>query len=96
MYGPIRDEGREIILSTQELRQYLADAEDKIRGQRALVQHAILPGVKKRKRSEKKARPERIASNDEAKHTEQVGTAAKCMVDDPDYENTSTRGSSSD
>ena len=58
----IRGGGREIRLSTQQLCQYLAAAEDKIQGQGALVKHSILPGVKKRKRSE--TPPERMASDD--------------------------------
>jgi hypothetical protein len=85
---------REILLSTQQLCQYLAAAEDKIRGQRALVKHSILPGVKKRKRSE--TPPERLASDDEAKYTEQELRAAKRMEkDDQDYKHTSMRSSSS-
>jgi hypothetical protein len=58
----IRGGGLEILLSTQQLCQYLAAAEDKIQRQRALVKHSILPGVKKRKRSE--TPPERMASDD--------------------------------
>ena len=58
----IRGGGREILLSTQQLCQYLAAAEDKIQGQRALVKHSILLGVEKRKRSE--TSPERMASDD--------------------------------
>jgi len=86
---------REILLSTQQLCQYLAAAEDKIRGQRALVKHSILRGVKKRKRSE--TPPERLASDDEAKYAEQELRAAKRMEkDDQDYEHTSMRSSSSD
>jgi hypothetical protein len=86
---------REILLSTQQLCQYLAAAEDKIRGQRALVKHSILPGVKKRKRSE--TPPERLASDNEAKHAEQELRAAKRMEKvDQDYEHTSMRSSSSD
>jgi hypothetical protein len=86
---------REILLSTQQLCQYLAAAEDKIRGQRALVKHSILPGVKKRKRSE--TPPERLASDDEAEYAEQELRAAKRMEkDDQDYEHTSMRSSSSD
>jgi hypothetical protein len=86
---------REILLSTQQLCQYLAAAEDKIRGQRALVKHSILPGVKKRKRSE--TPPERLAFDDEAKYAKQELRAAKRMEkDDQDYENTSMRSSSSD
>lgn len=58
----IRGGGREILLSTQQLCQCLAAAEDKIQGQRALVKHSMLPGVRKRKRSE--TPPERMASDD--------------------------------
>ena len=72
-------------MSAQELCQYLAAAEDKIQGQRVLVKHSILPGVKKRKRSE--TPPERIASDDEVRYVEQEERAAKRMADnDPDYE----------
>ena len=86
---------REILLSTQQLCQYLAAAEDKIRGQRVLVKHSILPGVKKRKRSE--TPPERLASDDEAKYAGQELRAAKRMEkDDQDYEHTPMRSSSSD
>lgn len=81
-------------MSTQELCQYLATAEDKIRGQRALVRHSIRSGIKKRKRPE--TPPERMASEDEAKYTEQEERAVKRMADgDPDYKNASGRGSSS-
>ena len=86
---------REILLSTQQLCQYLAAAEDKIRGQRALVKHSILPGVKKRKRSE--TPPERLASDDEAKYAEQELKAIKRIEkDDQDYMHTSIRSSLSD
>ncbi|KAF2804425.1 uncharacterized protein BDZ99DRAFT_525633 [Mytilinidion resinicola] len=78
-------EGREIIISTQELCQYLAAAEDKVQGQRVLVRHSILPGMKKRKRSE--TPPEKLASDDEAKYAEREERAAKRTADDdPDYE----------
>ena len=83
-------EDREIIVSTQELCQYLTAAEDKIRRQRqgTLLRHSISLGVKKRKRSE--TPPERTASDDEAKYAEREERAAKRMEDnDPDYENAS-------
>ncbi|KAF2802115.1 uncharacterized protein BDZ99DRAFT_492279 [Mytilinidion resinicola] len=81
----IRGEDREITVSSLELCQYIAVAEDKIRRQRALARHSILPGVKKRKRSE--TPPERMASDDEAKFAKQEERAAKRMADyDPDYE----------
>ncbi|KAF2806326.1 uncharacterized protein BDZ99DRAFT_573887 [Mytilinidion resinicola] len=69
-----RGEGGEIILSTQELCQYLAAAEDKIQGQRALVRHSILPGMKKR---------EKYAEQEER-------AAKRTTDDDPDYEDRSS------
>ncbi|MCJ1386747.1 hypothetical protein MMC17_009873 [Xylographa soralifera] len=83
----VRNGNEEIVLSTQHLCRYLATAEDNTRGQRALlVRHSILPGVKKRKRSE--TPPEMMASDDEAKYVEQEQRAAKRMEsDDADYEN---------
>ena len=77
----------EVFLSTQQLCRYLAAAEDKTQGKRTLVKHSILPGVKKRKRSE--TPPERMASDDETKYVEQEERAAKRMADnDLDYKGT--------
>ncbi|KAF2799726.1 hypothetical protein K505DRAFT_332307 [Melanomma pulvis-pyrius CBS 109.77] len=56
----IKDENPEITVSSQQLCEYIAAAEDKIRRQSMLIKHSILPGVKKRKRSE--SPPETIAS----------------------------------
>ena len=51
------------------------------------MKHSILPGVKKRKRSE--SAPERMASDDEAKYVEQEERVAKRMTDnDLDYKGT--------
>jgi hypothetical protein len=81
----IRDGGQEILLSTQQLCQYLTTAEDRVRGYRVGIKSSILPGVQKRKRSE--TPPERMASGDEAKYIEQEERAAKRMEDnDPNYE----------
>jgi hypothetical protein len=89
----IGGEGRDILLSTQELCQYLTAAEDKIQGRRVLVKHSILSGVKKCKRSE--TPPERMASDDEARYVEQEERAAKRIADNnPDYEDTSIKSSS--
>jgi hypothetical protein len=77
--------GQEIIVSTQQLCQYLDAAEDKIRKQRILVKHSIPVGIKKRKRSE--TPPEKIVPDDEAKYTRLEQRAAKRIADsDPDYE----------
>jgi hypothetical protein len=74
-------------LSTQQLCRYLAAAEDRTQGKRTLVKHSILPGVKKRKRSE--SAPERMASDDEAKYVKQEERVAKRMADnDLDYKGT--------
>jgi hypothetical protein len=55
----------------------------------------IAPGLKKRKRSE--IPPDQITSGDEARYVKQEERAARRMADDdPDYENTSMRSSSSD
>jgi len=75
---------REISLSTQQLCQFLAVAEEKIQGRKALIRDS-LPGVKKRKRSE--TSPEWMASDDEAWYVEQEKKAVKRVAeDDPDYE----------
>jgi hypothetical protein len=64
-------------------------------GPRVLVKHSILPGVKKRKRSE--TPPEKLASDDEAKYAdEEVRASKRVKEDDHDYEHTITTGSSSD
>ncbi|KAH7119556.1 hypothetical protein B0J11DRAFT_63671 [Dendryphion nanum] len=83
--GAVSGEGQEITLSTRELCQYLAAAEEKTRGKRALVKHTIPLGVKKRKRSE--TPQEKIASDDEARYVELEERAAKRIADkDLDYE----------
>jgi hypothetical protein len=82
-------------LSTQQLCQYLAAAEEKIRRQKTLIKHSILPGIKKRKRSETPS--EKLAYNDEAKYAEQEIRGAKRVEhDDHDYEHKSMKNSSSD
>ncbi|KAI9853397.1 MAG: hypothetical protein M1813_002235 [Trichoglossum hirsutum] len=84
----VRGGDREILLSTQQLCQYLTAAEDKVRRRGTLAKNSLPPGVKKRKRS--RTPPERMASDDEAKYAEQERKAAKRISDDdPDYEHTS-------
>lgn len=84
----IRGEGQDILLSTQELFQLLAAAGSRIRGQKKLVQHSILPRVEKRKRSE--TPPDQVTFDDEVKDIEHEKRAAKHVADnDPDYENIS-------
>ncbi|KAH0565679.1 hypothetical protein GP486_000919 [Trichoglossum hirsutum] len=76
----VRDGDREILLSTQQLCQYLTDGEDQVRRWEMLSKNPIPPGVKKRKRS--RTPPERITSDDKAKYVEQEQKAAKRMEDD--------------
>jgi len=56
---------RKIIVPTQELCQYLMAAESTIRRQDALVKHDLVPGVRKRRRSEMPH--EEMTSSDEAR-----------------------------
>lgn len=89
----VQGEHQEIVVTTQQLCQFLNAAEDKIQGQRPLVKHSIRPGVKKRKRSETPS--ERMASGDETRYLEQEERAAKRMAEnDPDYENKSISSTS--
>lgn len=48
----IGDEDRELFVSAQQLCQYLAAVETKVRQLGSLGKHSIAPGLKKRKRSE--------------------------------------------
>ena len=83
----VREGDREIHVSTQQLCQYLTDAEDRVRRREPLVKTSIPYGVKKRKRS--RTPPEEMASDDEAKYVEQERKVAKRMSDDdPDYKYT--------
>lgn len=80
--------GGEIIVSTHELCQFLEAAEGKTKRRDALVKHAVVPGVKKRKRS--RTPPEEVTSGDEARYVEQVERASKRIADDDlDYKITS-------
>ena len=79
-----------MVVSAQQLCQYLTTAETKVQQAGSLGMHSIAPGVKKRKRSETPA--EEIASSDEARYIEQENRAAKRMADDDsDYEDTSIK-----
>ncbi|KAK2765091.1 hypothetical protein FQN54_008790 [Arachnomyces sp. PD_36] len=86
----IGEEKRELVVSTQELCQYLAAAETKVQQLSSLGKHSIAPGVKKRKRSE--TPPDQITSGDEARYIEQEERTAKRVEgDDSDYEDTSIK-----
>ena len=83
------------MVSAQQLCQYLTAAETKVRQLGSLGKHSMAPGLKKRKRSE--TPPDHIASGDEARYADQEERALKRMADDdPEYENTSMRSSSSE
>lgn len=73
-------EEQKITVSTQDLCQYLAAAEDKITRQNALIKHTVVPGVKKRKRLE--TPPEEITSSDEARYVKKEEREAKRIADE--------------
>ncbi|ORY12467.1 hypothetical protein BCR34DRAFT_563855 [Clohesyomyces aquaticus] len=79
------DEDHELIVSTQQLCEYLSAAETMVGRLASLGEHSIAPGLKKRKRSETPT--EHITSGDEATYVEQEERVAKRIAkDDPDYE----------
>ena len=79
-----------MIVSSEQLCQYLTAAESKVQQTESLGKHSIGPGVKKRKRSP--TPQEEITSSDEARYAEREERAVKHMADDdPDYEDTSIR-----
>ncbi|ORX95175.1 hypothetical protein BCR34DRAFT_579473 [Clohesyomyces aquaticus] len=89
-HNEIRGQDQELVVSAQQLCQYLTAAESKVQQAGSLGKHSIAPGVKKRKRSE--TPPEEIASGDEARYIKQEERAAKRMADeDPDFEDTSSK-----
>ncbi|KAK4981164.1 hypothetical protein LTR66_001493 [Elasticomyces elasticus] len=91
----IGNDDREIVVSAQQLCQYLAEAESRAQGQELLGKHTIPSGIRKRKRSETPA--EEVDSGDEARFHEQEQKAAKrAAINDPDYETISTKSGSSD
>jgi hypothetical protein len=78
------DEGRELVISTRQLCEYLDAAETMVGGVELLGEHSLHPGIKKRKRSE--TPPEEINSGDEARYVEQEERAAKRIAEgDSDY-----------
>lgn len=86
MYNEIEREDRELVISAQQLREFLSAAEVKVQQRGSLSKDALAPGVKKRKRSI--TPPEEITSEDEAKYIEQEKRVAKHTArDDLDYEN---------
>ena len=82
----IGNQDQELVISAQQLCEFLTAAETKVRKRGSLSKDPIPPGVKKRKRSETPS--EEIASNDEARYAEQEERAAKRTAEnDSDYEN---------
>ena len=65
----IGDEGRELVVSAQQLCEYLDAAETMVGQLESLGEHLIAPGLKKRKRSETPS--DQITSGDEARYVEQ-------------------------
>lgn len=88
----IGDQAQELVVSTEQLCQYLTAAETKVHQAGLLSKHSISSEVKKRRRSE--TPPEEITSGDEARYTKQKERAAKQIAeDDPDYEDRSSTNS---
>ena len=86
MYNEIEREDRELVISAQQLREFLSAAEVKVQQRGSLSKDALASGVRKRKRSI--TPPEEITSDDEAKYIEQKKRVAKRTArDDLDYEN---------
>jgi hypothetical protein len=87
--GLVQDElanqDRDLVVTAQELCQFLAAAEAKAQQRGSLSRDSIAPGVKKRKRSE--TPPEEIASGDERAYAQQEQRTAKRLAnDDPDFQ----------
>ncbi|KAK4981952.1 hypothetical protein LTR66_009577 [Elasticomyces elasticus] len=90
----VGDQDREIIISSQQLCVYLADAERSLEGWRRShsSRHTVRPGAVKRPRSE--TPPARITSDDEARYIEgEERTAKRTALGDRDHEPSSTDGS---
>jgi hypothetical protein len=83
----IGNQDHELVISAQQLCQFLNAAEVKMRQKGSLSKDPIPLGVKKRKRLE--TPPEEIASGDEARYVKEEERAAKRIADDdPNYKNT--------
>ncbi|KAF2105498.1 hypothetical protein BDV96DRAFT_509271 [Lophiotrema nucula] len=89
----IGDTDRELVITTQQLCEYLDAAETRVAGLKSLSKHSLAPGLKKRKRSE--TPEDQITSDDEARYAQQEERAAKRMAqEDSDYEDAPMEGSS--
>lgn len=81
----IGDQDEDLVVSAQQLCQFLSAAEIKSHQKGFLGKDPIAPGVKKRKRSESPI--EEVASGDERRYVNQVERVAKRMAEvDPDYQ----------
>lgn len=79
------DKNRELIVTTQQLCEYLHAAETKVARLESLSEDSIAPELKKRKRP--KTPPDQITSGDKAKYVRLEERAAKRVAeDDSDYE----------
>ena len=89
----IGDLNQPIIVSSEQLCQYLTAAEAIAQKKNKRIRHSI-PGIKKRKRS--RTPPEQMTSDDEAEYVEQEQRVdERMMEDDPDYQHASTESTSS-
>jgi hypothetical protein len=78
-YNELRDEERELVISTRQLCEYL-DAAEAMGGVESLGEHSLRPGIKKRKKL--KIPPEELKSSNEEKYIEQEKRDAKRIADD--------------
>ncbi|ORY01189.1 hypothetical protein BCR34DRAFT_575120 [Clohesyomyces aquaticus] len=87
------DTDLELVISTQQLCEYLHTSETRVARLESLGRPLIAPGLKKRKRSE--TPPDQITSGDEAQFAEQEQRAAKRVAqEDSDYEVSSFKSTS--
>lgn len=85
MQNEIGDQDEDLVVSAQQLCQFLSAAEIKSHQKGFLGKDPIAPGVKKRKRSESPI--EEVTSGDERIYINQVERVAKRMAEaDPDYQ----------
>ncbi|KAF2268619.1 hypothetical protein CC78DRAFT_609331 [Lojkania enalia] len=92
-HSELGNDNRELVVSMQQLCEYLDAAESMVGQPESLGEHSLAPGLKKRKRSERP--PDQIPSSDEVMYAEQEERAAKRMAqEDSDYENSPFKSSS--
>lgn len=93
--GETEDQDRKLVVSAQQLCQYLGAVETLVQELHTLHKKPKIPGLRKRMRSV--TPPEKISSDDEARYTEQEQRASsRRSDDDSDYQSPSLASNSSD